>query len=77
MRTFFFQYTFPVLALMALGAGPASARSMVVTATAYNSVPRQTDGTPRIGACNEPVETGTNLLAVSPDLMKAGLDCGT
>lgn len=77
MRTSSLGISLPVLASMALAAGSVSARSMIVTATAYNSVPAQTDRTPRIGACNEPVEPGTNLLAVSPDLMKAGLACGT
>lgn len=63
--------------LLVLVAEPALAQSLIVTATAYNSVRAQTDSTPHIGACNEPAEQGVNLLAVSPDLMKAGLTCGT
>jgi 3D (Asp-Asp-Asp) domain-containing protein len=68
-----------VLVLMGstLAAGFLCAQSMVVTATAYNSTRAQTDSTPHIGACNEPVMQGVNLLAVSSDLMKAGLTCGT
>ncbi|MGZ8244896.1 3D domain-containing protein [Methylomagnum sp.] len=58
-------------------AAPAQARSLTVTATAYNSIRAQTDGTPHVGACNKPIRQGVNLLAVSPDLMKMGLDCGT
>jgi 3D (Asp-Asp-Asp) domain-containing protein len=65
------------LVLAALAADPAQARSLTVTASAYNSTPAQTDGTPRIGACNEPLRQDANLVAVSPDLMKMGLDCGT
>lgn len=68
---------FWLLACAVLASGPALARSMMVTATAYNSTRAQTDDTPHIGACNEPVKPGVNLLAVSPDLMKAGLTCGT
>ena len=56
---------------------PAPARSLTVTATAYNSTRAQTDATPHIGACNEPFEPGRNLIAVSPDLEKRGLTCGT
>jgi 3D (Asp-Asp-Asp) domain-containing protein len=66
-----------VLALAVLAADPAQARSLTVTASAYNSTPAQTDSTPRIGACNEPLRQSANLVAVSPDLMKMGLDCGT
>jgi 3D (Asp-Asp-Asp) domain-containing protein len=68
---------FWLLVCAALTPEPALARSMIVTATAYNSIRAQTDSTPHIGACNEPVKPGVNLLAVSPDLMKAGLTCGT
>jgi 3D (Asp-Asp-Asp) domain-containing protein len=60
-----------------LAANPGFARSLTVTATAYNSTRAQTDDTPHIGACNEPVKKGVNLIAVSPDLMEAGLACGT
>lgn len=68
---------FSLLMFAVSAAGPVLAQSMIVTATAYNSVRAQTDSTPHIGACNEPIRQGVNLLAVSPDLMKAGLTCGT
>jgi 3D (Asp-Asp-Asp) domain-containing protein len=77
MRTTPFLAGFWLLLFTAFMAEPVVARSMVVTATAYNSTRAQTDSTPHIGACNEPVEQGVNLLAVSPDLMRAGLTCGT
>jgi len=49
---------------------------MTVTATAYNSVVAQTDSTPHIGACNESMMSGNNIIAVSRDLFEIGLDCG-
>jgi 3D (Asp-Asp-Asp) domain-containing protein len=66
-----------MLMFTALAGGPVFARSMIVTATAYNATRAQTDSTPRIGACNKPFKPGAKLLAVSPDLMRAGLTCGT
>ncbi|MGX2042238.1 3D domain-containing protein [Methylocaldum sp. MU1018] len=58
-------------------ADPLQARSMTVTATAYNSIVAQTDSTPHIGACNEPMESRNKIVAVSRDLFEIGLDCGT
>lgn len=50
---------------------------MTVTATAYNSVVAQTDSTPDIGACNVPITSIQNAIAVSRDLFEMGLNCGT
>lgn len=50
---------------------------MTVTASAYNSTVAQTDSTPHIGACNEPIKSGNKVIAVSHDLFEMGLDCGT
>ncbi len=58
-------------------ADPLQAKSMTVTATAYNSVVEQTDSTPHIGACNIPIESKRNVIAVSRDLFEMGLNCGT
>jgi len=55
---------------------PLEAKSMTVTATAYNSIVAQTDSTPHIGACNEPMKSSNNIIAVSRDLFEIGLDCG-
>jgi 3D (Asp-Asp-Asp) domain-containing protein len=66
-----------LLTLPLLTNGAAGARTLTGTASAYNSTRDQTDDTPRIGACNQPVRKGENLLAVSSDLMQAGLTCGT
>src|SRR5690606_29514780 len=53
------------------------ARSAVVTATAYTSHPEQTQGDPFETASGETLRPGMRVLAVSPDLLEAGLDFGT
>lgn len=55
-------------------AGTASAakersNSLKVTATAYNSVSRQTDSTPNIAAWGDELEPGMRAIAVSKDLL--------
>jgi len=52
-------------------------RSLVVTATAYNSLPGQTSGTPSIAAWGDRLEPGMKAIAVSRDLLKQGLVHGT
>jgi len=52
--------------------GP-SGKELVVTATAYNAVPEQTDGDPEIGAWGDRLRPGTRAIAVSPDLLALGL----
>lgn len=64
------------LALCALRVG-AEPRELVVTATAYNSVPGQTSGDPHLGAWGDRIEPGMKIVAVSRDLLKAGLKRGT
>ena len=49
----------------------------VVRATAYNSTPAQTDSRPTESACGATLKPGDKVLAVSRDLEKAGLECGT
>ena len=48
-----------------------------MTATAYNSVPEQTSGDPSLGAWGDPIHPGMAVIAVSHDLIEAGLDRGT
>jgi 3D (Asp-Asp-Asp) domain-containing protein len=48
-----------------------------VTATAFNSVPDQTDGHPALTASGEALRPGVRAIAVSPDLERAGLALGT
>jgi 3D (Asp-Asp-Asp) domain-containing protein len=69
---------------LAAGAAAAKAKSdpvsITVTATAYNSVPAQTDATPHVGAwgdhLDQSLKPGLRAIAVSPDLLKKGLHRG-
>jgi 3D (Asp-Asp-Asp) domain-containing protein len=51
-------------------------RSLVVTATAYNSLPGQTDGNPSLGAWGDRLRPGMRVIAVSSDLVAMGLTRG-
>jgi 3D (Asp-Asp-Asp) domain-containing protein len=51
-------------------------RSVVVDATAYNSLPEQTEGDPWLSASGHRLESGMRAIAVSPDLAKLGLVFG-
>jgi 3D (Asp-Asp-Asp) domain-containing protein len=50
--------------------------SAVVTASAYNSTPEQTHGDPFDTASGARLQPGVKALAVSPDLLAAGLEFG-
>ena len=52
-------------------------QSLTVTATAYNSVPEQTQGDPNVGAWGDNIRPGDRVIAVSPDLISLGLERGT
>lgn len=62
---------------IAVGEAESSERSMVVTATAFNSVPSQTDSNPSITAWGDQLRPGMKAIAVSRDLLKEGLTRGT
>ena len=68
--------------LLALGLGPAcpgapgAQRELVVTATAYNSLPGQTSGDPQRAAWGDRLEPGMRAIAVSRDLLELGLTRG-
>ncbi len=64
------------LSTAACEAGSAE-RSMVVTATAFNSVVSQTDSNPSIAAWGDKLKPGLKAVAVSSDLLEAGLTRGT
>ena len=51
-------------------------RSLVVTATAYNSVPGQTSDDPTLTAWGDRLEPGMKAIAVSRDLVELGLTHG-
>lgn len=64
-----------VLCVLAASAGADSVeRSLVVTATAYNSVPGQTDSDPHLAAWGDSLAPGMKVIAVSRDLIPVGLD---
>jgi len=62
----------PVLA----GCTAAGAQSLVVNASAYNSLPGQTAGDPNRGAWGDALEPGMKAIAVSRDLLELGLTRG-
>ena len=74
----------PTLLALALLALPVAAcatspvmSTLVVTATAYNSLPSQTGQRPDIAAWGDQLEPGMKAIAVSRDLHEAGLTRGT
>jgi len=52
-------------------------RRLSVTATAFNSTVAQTDSRPTEAACGDHLEPGQRVIAVSRDLRRQGLKCGT
>jgi 3D (Asp-Asp-Asp) domain-containing protein len=66
--------------LLVLYPAPACAtgaeHSLVVTATAYNSVASQTSDAPTLGAWGDRLRPGTKAIAVSRDLVARGLGRG-
>ena len=54
------------------GEADTTERSMVVTVTAYNSVPEQTNDEPTTTAWGDELKPGMKAVAVSPDLLKEG-----
>ena len=52
-------------------------RTLAVTATAFNSTPAQTDERPLETACGDWLKPDSRIIAVSRDLKRQGLDCGT
>lgn len=58
-------------------AGKERSNNLNVTATAYNSLPSQTDGTPNVAAWGDRLFPGLRAIAVSRDLLtKYGLTRG-
>jgi 3D (Asp-Asp-Asp) domain-containing protein len=64
-----------LVAACAAAPGP-SERRLVVTASAYNSTPSQTDGDPATAAWGDRLEPGMRTIAVSRDLLGLGLRRG-
>ena len=55
---------------------PQGRHSALVTATAYNSVPAQTQGDPTLAAWGDTLKPGIKAIAVSRDLIDKGLTRG-
>lgn len=67
------------VAILSLIAAAASAgeRSLVVRASAYNSLADQTNEKPELGAWGDRLKPGVKAIAVSRDLLPLGLRRGT
>jgi 3D (Asp-Asp-Asp) domain-containing protein len=52
-------------------------QTLLVTATAFNSLPKQGQGNPNVGAWGDRITPGVNAVAVSHDLVSLGLTRGT
>lgn len=63
--------------LFAIGACAPAKESLEVTATAYNSLPSQTQGDPEIGAWGDRLDPAIQTIAVSRDLLSLGLTHNT
>ena len=68
---------FAAALLSACATWAPSGQGLVVTATAYNTVPGQTDSTPEVGAWGDRLQPGTRAIAVSQDLLALGLVRGS
>jgi 3D (Asp-Asp-Asp) domain-containing protein len=55
----------------------ADIQRLTVTATAFNSTVAQTDRRPHETSCGDRLTQESQIIAVSRDLKKQGLDCGT
>lgn len=66
-----------VTLLLAISACEPAKESLQVTATAYNSLPSQTQGDPEIGAWGDRLDPNIQTIAVSRDLLELGLTHNT
>ena len=62
-----------LIALLLSACGGPARRELTVTATAYNSLPGQTQGDPTLAAWGDRLEPGMRAIAVSRDLIPMGL----
>ncbi len=69
--------SWPVVVICVLAASASAdsvERALAVTATAYNSLPEQTDAEPHLAAWGDSLAPGMKVIAVSRDLIPLGLD---
>ncbi|AOS97014.1 hypothetical protein AUP74_01579 [Microbulbifer aggregans] len=76
LRNWVFFVTAVLAGSLSLNASAAVEKTMTVHATAYNSVPGQTDDDPWVAAWNNRLRPGDKVIAVSRDLEKHGLTNG-
>ncbi|WP_237066618.1 3D domain-containing protein [Microbulbifer guangxiensis] len=76
LRNWVFFVTAVLAGSLSLSASAAVEKTMTVDATAYNSVPGQTDDDPWVAAWNNRLRPGDKVIAVSRDLEKHGLTNG-
>ncbi len=63
-----------ICVLTASASADSIERALAVTATAYNSLPGQTDSEPHLAAWGDSLAPGMKVIAVSRDLIPLGLD---
>jgi 3D (Asp-Asp-Asp) domain-containing protein len=79
---FFLASFFPVWVLIATSCSTLKIpdekqHTLLVTATAFNSLSKQGQGNPNVGAWGDRITPGMNAIAVSADLVSLGLTRGT
>ena len=73
----YFKLGLVLIVLMAPALGcPGKKQTLRVTATAYNSLPGQTQGDPNLTAWGDKLVPGIKAIAVSRDLLSMGLTRG-
>ena len=73
----YFKLSLVLIVLMAPALGCSNKKqTLTVTATAYNSLPGQTQGDPNLTAWGEKLVPGMKAIAVSRDLLSMGLTRG-
>jgi 3D (Asp-Asp-Asp) domain-containing protein len=73
-------YTFAIILMLSfipINVSGGAKLVLKVTATAYNSLPSQTDSTPNIAAWGDKLVPGMKVIAVSHDLLSMGLSHGS
>lgn len=63
----------PIFLLLIAACSSYEKKELEVTATAYNSLPGQTQGNPSEGAWGDTLKPGMKVIAVSRDLLDSGL----
>lgn len=77
IQTNYFKFSLVLIVLLAPALGCTDKKqTLTVTATAYNSLPGQTQGDPNLTAWGDKLVPGIKAIAVSRDLLSMGLTRG-